>query len=90
MFQVPNHSPVNLTVYPSPSPGELFVPLENCSSGVNLIKHLQDSVLYKCSYCFKTLKQWLHLQITSKFTRKFITLNSGIQEVLYMVLLKLT
>ena len=82
MFQVPNYIPVNLTVHPSPSTWELFVPLENCSSGVNLIKHLQDSVSYKCSYCFQTLKQWFHLQITSKFTRRFITLNPGIQEVL--------
>ena len=22
-----------------------------------------NSVIYKCSYCFQTLKQWLHLQI---------------------------
>ena len=70
MFQAPNHSPVNLTVYIHPPPWELFVPLENCSGEVNLIKHLQDSALYKCSFCFQTLKQWIHLQITSKFTRR--------------------
>ena len=36
-----------------------------------------NSVIYKCSYCFQTLKQWLHLYI-----KRFIKLNPGLKWIL--------
>ena len=36
-----------------------------------------NSVIYKCSYCFQTLKQWLQLLI-----KRFIKLNPGLKWIL--------
>ena len=39
----------------------------NGSPGVNLIKLLHfNTVIYKCSYCFQTLKKWLQFIVKSK------------------------
>ena len=36
-----------------------------------------NSVIYQCSYCFQTLKQWAHLQI-----KRFIKLNPDLKWIL--------
>ena len=40
-----------------------------------------NSVIYQCSYCFQTLKQWPHLQI-----KRFIKLNPDLKWILMMMI----